>query len=448
VTGVQTCALPISLINKALVLGGGIAGMTAALDIANNGYSVTLIEKEKELGGMLKEMTELYDGKKPSDVLKDIISRVNQNKNIKVINEAKLSKVEGYLGNFKGVVVAKGKEMAVDFGAAVVATGARNFEPAGLFNYGKDSRVVTQAQLEKMLGNSNSISAKNITMIQCVGARNKEREYCGRTCCIDAVKNAIRIKKANSSANVYVLYRDMRTYGVMERLYEEARDIGVLFIKYDAEKPPAVQDGAVTFHDSMLNEDIEIASDLVVLSTPLIAGENEEINQLFKIPLDKNKFFLEAHPKLRPVDFATDGVFLCGSAQAPKLVDEAISQASAAASRACTILSRKFIETEGAVSVVNEARCIGCGTCVTVCPYNAPSLQEVTVKAEEVTYTAKKSRINPAACKGCGSCAAACPAGAITAQHFSSKEIGEAIDAFDKGVRSISIEKGVVEVTV
>jgi heterodisulfide reductase subunit A len=281
-----------------------------------------------------------------------------------------------------------------------------------------------------------------------VGARNPEREYCGRTCCIDAAKNAIRIKKLNKSANVYVLYRDMRTYGVMEKLYESARDLGVIFIKYDAQNPPKVQDGSVVVHDSMLNEDIELASDLVVLSTPLVAGENEEINQLFKIPLDKNKFFLEAHPKLRPVDFATDGVFLCGSAQAPKLIDEAISQASAAASRACTILSRQFIETEGAVSVVNEARCIGCGTCVTVCPYNAPSLVDVTVKAEEVTYTTKKSRINPAACKGCGSCAAACPAGAITAQHFSSKEIGEAIDAFDKGVKSISIEKGVVEVTV
>ncbi len=436
----------VSLINKALVLGGGVAGMTAALDIANNGYSVTLVEKEKELGGMLKEMTELYDGKKPSEVLKELIRKVNEHKNIRVINEAKLTKVEGYLGNFKGVILSKGKETAVDFGAAVVATGARNFEPVGLFSYGKDSRVITQAQLEKMF--AKGINANNITMIQCVGARNKEREYCGRTCCIDAVKNAIRIKKANSSANVFVLYRDMRTYGVMEKMYENARDLGIIFIKYDAENPPVVQDGSVTVHDSMLNEDIEIASDLVVLSTPLVAGENEEINQLFKIPLDKNKFFLEAHPKLRPVDFATDGVFLCGSAQAPKLMDEAISQASAAASRACTILSRKFIETEGAISVVDEARCIGCGTCVTVCPYNAPSLHEVAVKVEEVSYMAKKSSINPAACKGCGSCAAACPAGAITAQHFSSREIGEAIDAFDKGVRSILIEKGVVEVTV
>lgn len=436
----------VSLINKAIVLGGGVAGITAALDIANNGYHVTLVEREKELGGMLREITEIYDGKKPADVLKELIGKVNDNKNITVLNEAKLVKVEGYLGNFKGVVLSKGQENTIDFGAAVVATGAQNFDPVGLFNYGKDSRVVTQAQLEKMIGNG--VKANTITMIQCVGARNPEREYCGRTCCIDAAKNAIRIKKSNKSANVYVLYRDMRTYGVMEKLYESARDLGVIFIKYDAQNPPKVQDGSVVVHDSMLNEDIELASDLVVLSTPLVAGENEEINQLFKIPLDKNKFFLEAHPKLRPVDFATDGVFLCGSAQAPKLIDEAISQASAAASRACTILSRQFIETEGAVSVVNEARCIGCGTCVTVCPYNAPSLVDVTVKAEEVTYTTKKSRINPAACKGCGSCAAACPAGAITAQHFSSKEIGEAIDAFDKGVKSISIEKGVVEVTV
>ncbi|NJD76447.1 MAG: CoB--CoM heterodisulfide reductase iron-sulfur subunit A family protein [Candidatus Methanoperedens sp.] len=437
----------VSLINKALVLGGGVAGMTAALDIAENGYNVTLVEKEKELGGMLREMTELYNGKKPEEVLKGLLRKVSENKNITVLNEAKLEKVEGYLGNFKGIVNARGKEIPVDFGAAVIATGARNFEPAGLFGYGKDSNVITQAQLEKMLGKGTS--ANTITMIQCVGARNKEREYCGRTCCTDAVKNAIRIKKANSKASVYVLYRDMRTYGVNEKLYENARDLGVIFIKYDVERQPIVQNGSVvTVHDSMLNEDIEIASDLVVLSTPLVAGENEEINQLFKIPLDKNKFFLEAHPKLRPVDFATDGVFLCGSAQAPKLMDEAISQASAAASRACTILSREFIETEGAVSVVNEAKCIGCGTCVTMCPYNAPSLYDATVKAEEVTYTTKKSKINPAACKGCGSCAAACPAGAIIAQHFSSKEIGEAIDAFDKGVKSISIGKDMVEVTV
>ncbi len=436
----------VPLINKALVLGGGVAGITAALDIANNGYHVTLVEREKELGGMLREITELYDGKKPSDVLKELIGKVNENKNISVMNEAELIKVEGYLGNFKGIVLSKGQEKEIEFGAAVVATGAQNLEPAGLFNYGKDPHVVTQAQLEKMLGSE--IKANTITMIQCVGARNPEREYCGRTCCIDAVKNAIRIKKANKSANIYVLYRDMRTYGVMEKLYENARDLGVIFIKYDAQNPPKVQDGSVVVHDSMLNEDIELASDLVVLSTPLVAGENEVVNQLFKVPLDKNKFFLEAHPKLRPVDFATDGVFLCGSAQAPKLIDEAISQASAAASRACTILSREFIETEGAISVVNEARCIGCGTCVTVCPYNAPSLVDVTVKVEEVTYTTKKSRINPAACKGCGSCAAACPAGAITAQHFSSKEIGEAIDAFDRGVKRISIEEGIVEVTV
>ncbi|MFZ2410843.1 MAG: FAD-dependent oxidoreductase, partial [Candidatus Methanoperedens sp.] len=436
----------VSLINKAIVLGGGIAGMTAALDIANNGYHVTLIEKEKELGGMLREMTELYDGKKPADVLKDLIGKVSGNKNIKIINEAKLIKVEGYLGNFKGTILASGKELPVDFGAAVVATGALNLEPSGLYEYGKDSRVVTQAQLEKMLGKT--ISAKNVTMIQCVGARSKEREYCGRTCCVDAVKNSIRIKKTNSSTNVYVLYRDMRTYGVMEKLYENARDLGVVFIKYEPENPPKVQNGSVIVHDAMLNLDIELASDLIVLSTPLVAGENKEINELFKIPLDKNKFFLEAHPKLRPVDFATDGVFLCGSAQAPKLIEEAISQASAAASRACTILSRKFIETEGAISVVNEAKCIGCGTCVTVCPYNAPSLYDVTVKVEEVTYTTKKSKINAASCKGCGSCAAACPAGAITAQHYSSKEIGEAIDAFQKGVKSISIDKGVVEVTV
>jgi heterodisulfide reductase subunit A len=437
----------VSLINKAMVLGGGVAGMTAALDIANNGYEVTLVEKEKELGGMLKDMTEMHDGKKPSEIISDLSRQIHDNNKITVMNEAKLVDVEGHLGNFKGTVLSGGQETLLDFGAAVIATGARNLEPAGLFGYGSNSRVVTQAHLEKML--AENLSANNITMIQCAGARNPEREYCGRTCCVDAVKNAIRIKKANSKANVFVLYRDIRTYGVTEKLYETARELGVLFIQYDKDAPPQVQDGAVVVHDVMLNEDIEIETDLVVLSTPLISGEdNSEINQLFKVPLDKNGFFLEAHPKLRPVEFATDGVFLCGSAQAPKLMEEAISQASAAASRACTILSRDFIETEAMVSIVNEAKCIGCGTCVTVCPYNAPALEEVTVTAEEVSYTAKKSRINPAACKGCGSCAAACPSGAITAQHFSRKEIGEAIDAFEQGIKSIAVNEKVVEVTV
>ncbi|MCX9013286.1 MAG: FAD-dependent oxidoreductase [Candidatus Methanoperedens sp.] len=437
----------VSLINKAMVIGGGVAGMTAALDIANNGYEVTLVEKEKELGGMLKDMTEMHDGKKPSEIISDLARQIHDNNKITVMNEAKLVDVEGHLGNFKGTVLSGGQETHLDFGAAVIATGARNLEPAGLFGYGSNSRVVTQAQLEKML--AENLSANNITMIQCAGARNPEREYCGRTCCVDAVKNAIRIKKANSKANVFVLYRDIRTYGVTEKLYETARELGVLFIQYDKDAPPQVQDSAVVVHDVMLNEDIEIETDLVVLSTPLISGEdNSGINQLFKVPLDKNGFFLEAHPKLRPVEFATDGVFLCGSAQAPKLMEEAISQASAAASRACTILSRDFIETEAMVSIVNEAKCIGCGTCVTVCPYNAPALEEATVTAEEVSYTAKKSRINPAACKGCGSCAAACPSGAITAQHFSRKEIGEAIDAFEQGIKSIAVNEKVVEVTV
>lgn len=437
----------ISLINRALVLGGGVAGMTAALDIANNGYEVTLVEKEKELGGMLNDMTGMLDGKKPSGIISDLAGRIYENNKITVMNEAKLVDVEGHLGNFKGTVLSGGQETLLDFGAAVIATGARNLEPVGLFGYGSNSRVVTQAQLEKML--AENLSANNITMIQCAGARNPEREYCGRTCCVDAARNAIRIKKANIKANVFVLYRDMRTYGVTEKLYETARELGVLFIQYDKDAPPQVKYGAVVVHDVMLNEDIEIGSDLVVLSTPLISAEdNPVINQLFKVPLDKNGFFLEAHPKLRPVDFATDGVFICGSAQAPKLMEEAISQASAAASRACTILSREFIETEAAISVVEEAQCIGCGTCITVCPYNAPALEEITVTAEEVSYTAKKSRINPAACKGCGSCAAACPAGAITARHFSREEIGEAIDAFEEGIKSISVDERVVEVTV
>ena len=275
-----------------------------------------------------------------------------------------------------------------------------------------------------------------------------------RICCASAVKNALKIKEKYPDAGVYVLYRDMRTFGFLEGYYTKARQQGIVFAIYDPERKPELIESkngnlTVRYFDSTMQENIEIDSDYVVLSTPVTPRpENKELASLLKVPLDQNKFFLEAHIKLRPVDFATDGIFLCGLAHYPKSIKDSIAQAGAAAAKAGTILSKKFIETEGAISVVNEAKCIGCGTCVTVCPYNAPALEEVTVTVEEITYKTKKSRINPAACKGCGSCAAACPAGAITAQHFSSKEIGEVIDAFDKGVRSISIEKGIVEVTV
>jgi heterodisulfide reductase subunit A len=313
---------------------------------------------------------------------------------------------------------------------------------------------MTQLEFEKKLATDPQLRAPEcVVMIQCVESRNEDRPYCSRICCATAVKNAMKIKEKYPESAVYILYRDMRTFGFLESYYTKARQQGIVFAIYDKNRKPELIDNknrlTVKYFDTTLQENIEIDSDYVVLSVPLVPPVgNKELASMLKVPLDQNRFFLEAHMKLRPVDFATDGIFLCGTAHYPKSIKDSISQASAAAARAGSILSKSFIETEGAISVVKEAKCIGCGTCVTVCPYNAPSLEQVNVTVEEVIYTTKKSRINPAACKGCGSCAAACPAGAITAQHFSSKEIGEVIDAFDKGVKSISIEKGVVEVTV
>jgi heterodisulfide reductase subunit A len=417
----------------ALVLGGGIAGMTAALDIADKGFTVTLVEKSPELGGLLRTYTRLQDGRTTKEILEPMIQRTTSHPNIAVFTETELVELEGSMGNFKGHIKGADVDKEIQFGVAIIATGANELKPEGYFGYGSYSNIVTQSELEQMM--DTGVDANNVVFIQCAGGRNDERPYCSRACCTVAMKNAIRLKESDPQRNVYILYRDIRTFGIWEELYTKARELGVVFMRYTEDQEPEVTDKTVSVYDHLLGITFEIDYDLLVLSAPMVTPDtNEILAPLFKVPLDANRFFLEAHIKLRPVDFATDGVFLCGTAQAPKLVDEAVSQASAAASRATTILSKDFLETIGNVSVVDPELCIGCGRCTTVCPFNAPELKEVVVETEEIIYTTKKSEINPTLCKGCGSCAAECPTGAITPRHFTMPQIMAVIKAYGEGI--------------
>ncbi|MHC1577069.1 MAG: FAD-dependent oxidoreductase [Methanosarcinaceae archaeon] len=419
--------------NSGLVIGGGIAGMNTALDIADKGFHVTLVEKMSELGGLLKTYTTLQDGRSTNEVLGPVIARVESHNNITVLNDAELVGVEGSMGNFTAHIKGVGVDETIQCGVCIIATGANELMPEGYFSYGKYPNIVTQSKLEHMI--DEGINTNDVVFIQCAGGRNDERPYCSRACCTVAVKNAIRLKEDDPKRNVYILYRDIRTFGRWEDLYTQARGLGVVFMRYTEDKEPEVGEKSIKMFDHLLNMDFDIKYDLLVLSAPLVAPEtNESLASLFKVPLDSNKFFLEAHIKLRPVEFATEGVFLCGTAQAPKLVDEAVSQASAAASRACTILSSDFLETIGNVSVVDPELCIGCGRCTLVCPYNAPDLKEIVVETEEITYTTKKCEINPTVCKGCGSCAVECPTGAITSRHFTESQIMAVIKAYGDGL--------------
>lgn len=411
---------------SALVVGGGVSGMTAALDLAEKGFPVYLLEREAELGGFLRNLTALADGRTTEEVITELRERVENNPDITVMTGTEILDVTGSIGNFKATLKGS-EEQEIEFGVAILATGASELVPEGYFSYGEYEHVITQSQLEQRL--KEGFNADSVVMIQCAGARVEERPYCSRNCCASAVKNAIRIKEQNPATDVFILYRDIRTYGVLENLYTRARELGVLFARYTEDKPPVVGDSAVTVYDNLIGRTLIIPTDLVVLSAPLVAPEGvEKLAEMFKVPVDSNGFFMEAHIKLRPVEFATDGVFVCGTAQAPKLVNESISQASAAVSKACTILTRDALETSGVLASVNEDVCIGCGWCL-LCPYSATSLKDVTVKTEEITYTTRKSQVNPAACKGCGACAAECPTGAMTVTHFTREQIQAMMDA-------------------
>jgi heterodisulfide reductase subunit A len=410
----------INVTQVGLVIGGGVSGMTAALELAKQGFEVHLVEKEKELGGHLRTIYYLLGEKEdPKEKLNALVSEVMKNDKIHVYTGAEVTNIYGFVGNYKSKIRQQGgSEKEVKHGIVIVATGAVEYRPTEYF-YDKDPRVVTQHELEEDLAKG-EFNAKNVVMVQCIGARTKERPNCSRICCGQAIKNALKIKQVSPETEVYVLFKDIRSYGFKEDYYRDAAMKGVTFINYDDERKPELTKEEnklkMTFWEPVLKQQVEIEPDLLVLSAATIPNpENKHIAEMLKVPLTKDGSFLEAHMKLRPVDFATDGVFLCGMAHSPKYIEESIAQACAAASRATTILSKNTLEMEGIIANVDEDLCSACRICEYLCPYGAVEMKDKDGKPI--------AHVIEALCKGCGACGTACPTKAITMGHFTTQEI-------------------------
>ncbi|NOQ23141.1 MAG: NAD(P)-binding protein [Candidatus Aegiribacteria sp.] len=411
--------------HSALVVGGGISGMVSALTVARQGFKVHVIEKSSRFGGIANNIYSTIEGFDVQVYLKELIDEVSNNPLIHLYTEAEILDVSGYVGNFKTrLVIGAGKEeKEITHGVVVIASGGDIYKP-NEYLYGNNPNVFSLIELEGEIAKKNNLisTSRNIVLIQCIGSRDDERSYCSRTCCSKAVKLSLELKKLNPDVNIYVLYRDIRTYGFKEQYYLEAREKGVLFIPYDVSDKPEVEaiskEGKdfikVTVNDLILNESFSIDADILALATAIIPSpDSKKLAGLFKVPLDENGFFMEAHIKLRPVDFPTEGVFVCGLAHSPKLITESIIQAKAAASRACIILSRDKIESGATVSTINKDKCSGCGMCMELCPFIA-----IEIDGEDNTAT-----VNEALCKGCGVCASSCRCGAVDIMGFTNNEI-------------------------
>jgi len=411
----------IEIEKSALVIGGGLSGMTVAQELADQGIKVFLLEKEKELGGLMKRIHYGLNGEEVQAFLSKVMSDLPKNPLIEIHTETELKDVSGCVGSFDCLIESNGHEQEFRVGAIIVATGGLEYRPTE-YLYGEDTRVMTQLEFENMLASSDGMDAKTIVMIQCVGSRVPERPYCSRICCTEAVKNALKAKELKPESNVYIMYRDMRTYGFREEFYNKAAAEGVIFTRYSEDSKPVVSVGEdsslqVEVLDQILDENIMVRPDILVLSAATIPNpDNVPLSQILKVPLNKDKFFFEAHMKLRPMDFANDGIFLCGLAHLPKFFEENIAQASGAAARAMTILSKDSLEAESIIAVVDEDKCRGCGKCVETCEFNAPEL----IEKEDGRLV---SHIREALCKGCGACSVSCCNKSITMKGFTSDQI-------------------------
>ena len=416
----------------AMVVGGGIAGMAAARSLARQGYETHIIEKDIQLGGQARNIFRTASGDSVPQKLAELITEIQKNKKIHIHLQTEIKQVDGFVGNFETTLAANGNEEILEHGVAVVATGASPYQPDE-YHYGKDPRILTSLDLDrKFIENDTALKDLNTAVfIQCVGSREPQRPYCSRVCCTHSVDNALELKELNPQMEVFVLYRDLRTYGEREVLYKKAREAGVIFIRFNLEnKPEVITRGDKLFVrviDHVIGRPVEIETDLISLATAILPNDVGKLATFFKVPLNEDGFFVERHAKLGPVEFATDGVFLCGMAHYPKPIDESIAQGQAAASRAVTLLARETIFTSGTIAETNPTLCSECGVCVSVCPYSAPSF------AEEGPF-AGRARINPVLCKGCGLCVASCRSGAIHLKGFDNDQIFAQIFALNKAV--------------
>ncbi len=411
---------------RALVIGGGLAGLKSALGLARQGFACALVEEKNELGGNLRHIYYTLEGNNVQELLRGLIREVEASPLIQVHTGTRIKSIDGYLGNFRTLLVQGNDELVYEHGAVIVAVGAKESRPAE-YLYGADKRVVTQSELEEAIagGLENIRECRQVVMIQCVGSRTPERPNCSRICCSVAVKNALKLKEINPDMNIAVLYRDMRTYGFQEQYYALARKRGITFIPYEPDRKPDLQSSGgkleLKVKDRLLGEEITLSPDLVVLSTAVTPYENEELAKMLKVPLTADKFFLEAHMKLRPVDFATDGIFVAGMAHFPKNISETIAQAGAAVSRATATMAKGFVNVLPTISVVDQNRCLGCGLCESLCPFNAIRV--------EVTAKGRKAETIIASCKGCGVCSSSCPQRAVTIRHFTDEGLSAQIEA-------------------